>query len=213
MSQSLTILLLLSFVSQSFSQSEWELLKKKESILVYTKKSEDSKYKEVKIEASIQTTMTELVAALEDVDAHKDWVPHTIDSYIVEKLHEHKFYYYVSSDFPFPSNDRDLVILYERTQNPNTKVVITKSEAVPDHMETFKKFVRIPVFSSTYILEPKANGMIDIEYLLKVSPGGKIPAWLINMAITKGPIQTMESLANLLESGKYGNIDVAGVVD
>ncbi len=213
MSRSPIICLFFCLATQLCGQSEWKLVKEKGSTMVYTKKSDNSKLKEVKITARFQSSMNELVAALEDVDTHKDWVPYTIDSYMVDKLNEDKFYYYVSSDFPFPAKDRDVVILYEREQNPDTKVVITTSEAAPDYIDAFKEFIRVPVFSSTYILTPKTNGFIDIDYQVKVSPGGSIPAWIINLGITKGPIKTMESLATLLDSGKYRNVDVAGIVN
>ncbi len=213
MSRSLIILLFLFFATHTFSQDVWKLVKKKASTEVFTKKSDNSQYKEIKITASFQTNMNELVAALEDVDTHKEWVPYTIDSYMVEKLNEDKFYYYVSSDFPFPAKDRDAVILYKREQDPNTKVVITKSEAAPEYIDAYSEFIRVPIFSSTYILTPRKNGFIDVEYQLQVSPGGTIPAWIINLGITKGPVMTMESLADLLDSGKYDNVDVAGVID
>lgn len=192
-------------------QSAWDIVKQKDDITVYTRKSENSKYKEVKINMKISCTMNELVAALEDVDAHKDWVPYTIDSKMVKKDSESKFYYYVSSDFPFPAKDRDVVIYYEREQQADSKIVITRSEAAPEVLAKDEDFVRVPFFSSTYVLTPLDDGMIDIEYLLKVSPGGKIPAWIINLGVTKGPIKTMESLIDLIDSGKYANYEIEGI--
>jgi len=193
------------------SQSKWDIVKQTDDITVFTRKSLNSKFKEVKISMTIKCTMNELVAALEDVDAHKDWVPYTIDSKIVKKDSDSEFYYYVSSDFPFPAKDRDVVIYYEREQAADSKVVITRSEAAPEVLPKSDGFVRVPVFSSTYVLTPKDNGIINIEYLLKVSPGGKIPAWIINLGVTKGPIKTMESLIKLIASGKYANYDIEGV--
>ncbi len=192
-------------------QGNWDIVKEKDDIIVYTRKSDNSKFKEVKINMTIKCKMNELVAALEDVDAHKDWVPYTIDSKMVKKDSDTEFYYYVSSDFPFPAKDRDVVIYYEREQAQDSKVVITRSEAAPEILPKEDGFVRVPVFSSTYVLTPLDNGIIDIEYLLKVSPGGKIPAWIINLGVTKGPIKTMESLVELIDSGKYANHNVAGV--
>ena len=213
MSRILALIICVAFAGQLYSQSDWKLVKERESIEVFTRKASNSKYKEVKILANFKTTMNELVAALEDVDTHKDWVPYTIDSYMVKKLNPDKFYYYVSSDFPFPAKDRDVVIYYERQQNPDTKKVVTHSAAAPDYMETFNDFVRVPVFDSIYELTPKDDGTIDINYELKVSPGGSIPAWLINLGVTKGPIMTMESLVELLDSGKYRNADVVGITN
>ncbi len=209
----LTLIICIVFAGQLFSQDDWKLVKEKESIEVFTRMASNSKYKEVKILANFRTTMNELVAALEDVNTHKDWVPYTIDSYMVEQLNPLKFYYYVSSDFPFPAKDRDVVILYEREQNPETGVVVTHSSAAPNYMETFRKFVRVPIFDSIYELTPKDDGTIDVNYELKVSPGGSIPAWIINLGVTKGPIMTMESLAAILDSGKYRNADVVGIAN
>lgn len=193
------------------AQSNWKIVKETEDITVFTRKSDNSKYKEVKITMTIKCTMNELVAALEDVDAHKEWVPYTIDSKMVKKNSESEFYYYVSSDFPFPAKDRDVVIYYEREQAVDSKVVITRSEAAPEVLPTEDGFVRVPMFSSTYVLTPQENGIIDIEYLLKVSPGGKLPAWIINLGVTKGPIKTMESLVKLIDSGKYADYNVSGI--
>lgn len=192
-------------------QGEWDIVKQTDDITVFTRKSDNSKYKEVKITMTIKCSMNELVAALEDVDAHKDWVPYTIDSKMVKKDSDSEFYYYVSSDFPFPAKDRDVVIFYEREQAKDSKVVITRSEAAPEVLPEADGFVRVPLFSSTYVLTPLEDGIIDIEYLLKVSPGGKIPAWIINLGVTKGPIKTMESLVDLISSGKYANHNVAGI--
>lgn len=206
------IFILLSIISFDLkAQSKWDIVKQTDDITVFTRKSENSKYKEVKITMTIKCTMNELVAALEDVDAHKDWVPYTIDSKMVKKDSDSEFYYYVSSDFPFPAKDRDVVIYYEREQAADSKVVITRSEAAPEVLPKSDGFVRVPVFSSSYVLTPLDDGIIDIEYLLKVSPGGKIPAWIINLGVTKGPIKTMESLIKLIDSGKYSNYDVEGV--
>jgi len=205
------LIFLSTFCFDLKSQSSWETVKETDDIIVYTRKSENSKYKEVKITMTISCTMNELVAALEDVDAHKEWVPYTIDSKMIKKDSDSKFYYYVSSDFPFPAKDRDVAIYYEREQAVDSKVVITRSEAAPDILPKSDGFIRVPVFSSTYTLTPKDDGVIHIEYLLKVSPGGKLPAWIINLGVTKGPIKTMESLIELIDSGKYSKHNVVGV--
>ena len=50
-----------------------------------------------------------------------------------------------------------------------------------------------------------------MEYYMKVNPGGLLPAWLVNLAVTKGPMDTMESLFELVESGYYENAIVHGL--
>jgi len=210
-SQLYLIIILSCFFSQAKAQSNWKLVKERSDISVYTRHGDNSKYKEVKILGKIQCDMSELVAALEDVNAHVEWVNRTIESKIVEKYSDSKFLYYVSTDFPFPAKDRDVAIYYEREHYKDTGVVFTTSEAKPQSIPIESKYIRIDVFSSTYKLTPVDNGIIDIEYFLKVSPGGTIPAWMVNLGITKGPIETMEALFKLVHSGRYKHAVITGL--
>lgn len=207
------LLIFLSYSFQLFSQEDWKLVKESENISVYTQKLEHEDLKQVKIDASVKTSMHELVAALEDIDSHKDWVMRTLESKMVDKISEDTFYYYIAADFPFPARDRDLVVYYERWQDPETKIVYTKSTAAPSKIPSKDDFIRMDFFSSTYKIIPKEDGWIDIEYYLKTGPGGKIPNWMINLAITKGPIDTIESLFELLATNKYSEVQVEGIIN
>jgi len=201
----------LCFICSISAQSEWKLVKERSNISVFTRHATNSKYKEVKILGRIKCEMAELVAALEDVDAHVDWVNRTMESKVIDKQSETEFLYYVSTDFPYPARDRDVVIYYKREHQKDTGVVFTTSEAKPESIPEVKGLIRIDVFSSTYKLTPNADGIIEIEYFLKVSPAGRIPAWMVNLGITKGPIETMESLFELVHSGKYADTKVVGL--
>lgn len=193
--------------------SEWELVKEKDGIRVYVRKSESNPNKEVKIKGQIACSMSELVAALEDVEAQKDWVKSTIDARYISKQAPNHFLFYISTDFPYPVKDRDVVIEYNRVQDLATKVVNINYEGVHGKEKTFDKFVRIPQFKASYTLTPQANGLIDVDYYLSADIGGTIPKWIVNMAITKGPVDTIESLFDLIKSGHYKDVKLIGVVD
>jgi len=193
--------------------NDWELVKSEENIQVFVRKKEGSKFKEVKIKGLINCKMSELVMALEDVEAQKDWVNSTIDARYISKDQADHFYFYISTDFPYPVKDRDVAIEYKRQQDPNTRIVTIDYLGVADKEPEHNKFVRIPDFKAQYILKPLANGQIDVEYYLRADVGGSIPKWIVNMAITKGPLDTIESLFNLITSGHYKNLQVEGVLD
>lgn len=209
------ILIILLAISTSFSlhSQDWEMVKETSEMEVYVRNAGDSKLKEVKIKSSISCPMSELVMALEDVESHKDWVKSTIDSRYVEKTDAANFYYYISTDMPYPVKDRDVVIKYNRSQDANTKVVTNSYEGVADKMEVQKKFIRIPFFEAGYTLVPSEGGKIDLEYLFKVDVGGTMPKWIVNMALTKGPVDTIESLFELIRSGHYKGVTVEGIVE
>jgi len=198
-------------VASGFSQ-EWKPVKEKDNIQVFSRKAKTASLKEVKVIGKVEANLHEVVAALEDFDYHEEWVFKTIESRIIEHVSEGKLYYYISSAFPFPTKDRDLVVYYERTQDPVTKIVFTKATAAPNKESKNDKFIRIEEFVGTYEIKPSANGWIEIEYLLQTDPGGSLPKWIINLAIVDGPLKTMKGLFDLIKTGKYKEDKVDGIV-
>lgn len=200
--------ILFSFCAEAQS---WEMVKETKEMTVHVRKTEGSDLKEVKIISSIKCPMNELVMALEDVESHKEWVKSTIDSRLLGRTDAANFDYYISTDMPYPVKDRDVVIRYSRSQDHSTKVVTNSYQNMDGKMDKQKKLVRIPFFKAGYVLTPHHDGKIDLEYQFKVDAGGTIPQWIVNMAVTKGPVDTIESLFDLIESGHYKGVDVEGV--
>jgi hypothetical protein len=50
---------------------------------------------------------------------------------------------------------------------------------------------------------PLKDGSVDIDYHSKVDPSGNIPMWIVNLGLTVGPVKTMESFANFVETKKF----------
>lgn len=212
--RTLILFLLLVFSYSAISQDDgWKLSKESDDTKVYTRKKEGEKFKEIKILTRHKTTLNAIMAAFDDTEGHKEWVFKTPESYTVERVNDNTLIYYVKSDLPFPVSDRDLVIKYEWTQDPETKVIVTESVGVVGKVEEKDSNIRVKDFQSNYTLTPKADGWINIEYYAKMDPAGSLPAWLVNMAVTKGPIKTMDKLFELIDSGRYDNIHVEGVTE
>ena len=190
---------------------DWELKKETDNIEVYTRKLDGEKFKEIKILTHCKTSLNAIMAAFDDTEGHKEWVYKSPESYTVERVDDQTLIYYIKSDLPFPATDRDLVIKYTWTQDPETKIISTMSEGVVGKVEEYDANIRVKDFVSTYKLTPQENGWIDIEYYAKMDPAGKLPAWLVNLAVTSGPIKTMEELFAIIESGKYDNQIIEGV--
>ena len=192
---------------------DWKLMKENERYSIYARKLTKSKFKEIKVIGRIQSSLSAIVMALEDIEYQKEWVLRTLDAYEIEQLGVGNYHFYLSTDMPFPVSDRDLVCYYERTQDPETKVVTTISYATPELIPEEESLVRIPSFDSYYILTPDDDGWLDMEYFLKIDPGGALPAWVVNLAATTGPNSTMRALYKVIASGKYDDIVVEGIVE
>ena len=209
----LIISILILIGSGLYAQANWELVDQEEDITVYVRKQEGSQIKEVKIEGQIKCELSELVKALEDVEGQTAWVESTIKATILDKQDAAHFIFYQSTDMPYPVKDRDVVLRYSRQQDPNTKTVTIEFRNVEGQKDIHDDYVRIPDIYSGYTLKPDGAGHVSLDYILKIDPGGKMPKWVINMAITKGPIDTIRSLFDRIKSGHYKGVIVEGVTN
>lgn len=192
--------------SATAQEPEWELRKDKDGIQVYVREATDSPFKELKIKFSVQATMSAVVALLQDIEAIPDWVYKCEEGYVVEKINDEEEYYYNLIDFPWPLSDRDFVVKSKLYQNPTTKVLRSESYAVTDKIPKREGVVRITETNLWWEFTPQSNGQIDVDYYLKSNPGGYLSAWIVNMAIDQGPVQTMKRFRKILKEPKYKNV-------
>ena len=207
----ITIFIAFGFI---FTQDDgWEMVKEANNTKVYTRKTSDSDYEQIRIVTKVQAPISEIVNALEDVNYHQEWVYETKETKLLEKRGVGDFEYYALMNMPFPVKDRDIIIGVKRSQDPNTKVVDIKSVALLNKMEEKPKRVRIKTFLSTYTISPLDNQWVEVDYFMSADPGGKLPAWIVNMFTVKGPVATMESMVELIDSDYYKGKQVEGIVD
>ncbi|MGA0285228.1 MAG: START domain-containing protein [Saprospiraceae bacterium] len=207
----LTVFLVLFVSGEPSTEREWVLLKKHDDFTVYYRNMENSKLQELKILAHTRSSMMEVLAALETVEKHKQWVYGTNESYILTKRNYHDFDYYVSIDMPFPIKDRDIVINYQRELGDGPHEVHTYSKAVSNVKDLREGYVRIERFNSHYHILETEDGLTQIEYTVSADPGGILPAWLVNLLKAHGPTRTINTLLNQLESGIYKDIQFEGL--
>jgi len=207
------LILLLTLVSVLGMAQEWKLHENSDGVAVYTRKVDGIPIKDVRINTTLKTSLKEMIAALEDFELQENWIKNTKHSKKLEQISPEHFYFYIATDFPFPAKDRDAIIEYKRIQDPVTKVIEIDYKAFPDRLPDYSSYVRMPALSASYILTPIADKEIAVEYYIRADIGGKIPNWIINMAISVGPRDTMLALRDVLAKGRYAGVEVEGVVD
>lgn len=197
------IILLVLVSCKGFSQeSQWRFVKETSGVKVYYRSTANSNLNEVKIQTTFNSNLSAIVEALRDVNAYRDWVYKTDFSYTVKEFGNNEMEYYNRLNFPFPLDDRDVVIHSKISQDPQTKVVTSVSYAKLDIVPEKKNVVRIKDFHSKWTLVAKKD-MVFGEYVFKSNPGGNIPAWLINLSLDEGPIKTIQNLKQQLNLEKY----------
>ena len=197
---------LLVFIGLSgFGQNAWKLSTEKEGIKIYTSEFPDSKVKAIKVECEVNATESQIVALLMDVNTSAEWVYRTKVSVLLKQVSPSELYYYSEVNMPWPTANRDFVAHLIVSQNPITKVVYIDGPAVPGMVPEKKGIVRISNSVGKWSITPWGYDHLKVEYTLHVEPGGSIPAWMVNMFATEGPLKIFKEIKVQLEKPVYKN--------
>ena len=64
-----------------------------------------------------------------------------------------------------------------------------------------------------WVITPTTEHTINVEYSLFTDPGGNMPAWLINMFITKGPLESFKKLKEQIKNPLYTLVSLTDIKD
>jgi len=107
--------------------------------------------------------------------------------------------YAAITDFPFPMSDRELVAKSKQWKDDDGRLH-SHTFSAPDDIPLKSGVVRIRDYEAKWVMEQVDTNRIHVEYISKVDPGGNIPAWVVNLALTAGPIKTFEALMKQVKS-------------
>lgn len=195
----------------SFAQKNWELKKNEDGIKVFWRASADSDVKELKIKTEIEASLNTVVAVMSDTESYTDWVYAVTEARTLREIARHESVYYNVIDFPWPMDDRDIILHTRTTQDPVTKVVVSRSSAAPSEMPEDDSMVRVRHAEITWIITPLSPGRVSVDYRLITDPGGSIPAFLINIASDYGPFKTMQAFKERVKLPQYRAANVEGI--
>lgn len=83
----------------------------------------------------------------------------------------------------------------------STGDILSESESTQGNYPRVANHVRMVDFHSTWRIAASAANETTIEYRVSSDIGGSLPAWLINLGITTGPLHSMRQLRALLTEG------------
>jgi len=185
------------------AQETWKLKTESGGIKIYMRSVPNSAVKALKVECSIPSSISQLVAVILDLDACDEWVYHSKSNILIKRVSPSELYYYSEVEVPWPAQNRDFIARLIVSQNSKNKVVTVDAPCYPDMVPKKKDIVRIPKSSGRWTLIPGGKNLVHIEYELAVDPGGNIPAWLVNMFATKGPMETFRKLKLQVQKPEY----------
>ena len=177
----------------------WMLTKEMDGIKIYSRHSEISKFDDIKTEANFPGNITQLAEILMDVPRYVEWAYATKSAEVVKKISNNELIYYSEINVPWPSSNRDF---YSRCKLitghvPGSFKIV--AESIQNYGPEKKGIVRIPLSKGIWEVTTLSDKMIHVEYILELDPGGVVPAWLLNLFSTKGPMETFVSLKKKMQ--------------
>jgi len=209
----LIVITALMITVDTLAQDGWKLKTDKDEVQVYMKVEETSSYKSVKTVTTMRTTLSAVSAILLDVLKTPDWVYGTKQCSLLKKESPTSLYYYAEMGMPWPVSNRDFIIRISLSQNPQTKVVTVIATNLPTYIPEKDGIVRIQRSSGRWTISPAGNGMVRVEYILQIDPGGSLPASIVNMFSYNGPFQSFKNLRVQVNKPEYARAQLPFITE
>lgn len=186
---------------QVFAQNEWELKKEGEGIKVYTRNVEGSDYNEFKAVAVMEGKVSAFVSVLKDVEVFPAIFGNTKEAELLKSTDNSQIHYLLFGA-PWPVSNRDAIYTFNFTFDSISRAVRidvnTNNDYIPD-----KGFERIVMSKGSWLFKPFDNNKVEVTLQMHTSPGGNIPAWLVNSTIVDSPYGDFVRLKEFVKMEKY----------
>ena len=176
----------------------WALRSDGDEMWVYTRARAGSAIKEVKLIMNVDAGIHDLNAVLNEAERQPEWVFRCNEGRdLGGDINAGGWYYYSRIDMPWPLEDRDVVGRVKAHADGRTYT--SHTVAAPERTPAVEGCVRLTDFDVNTTYRPLGEGRTEVTYELHSEPGGAVPAWLVNLFVERGPVETMTRLRDLVE--------------
>lgn len=182
----------------------WEKERTQDGLTVYTKAREGRALPLVKAEGLIPENMYEILAVLNDVERHTQWMAKMRESTLVSRRDDFNLRLYQIFDAPWPVTDRDAVLLVHVEYDRERQRIGVHFRNVRTHPHA-PGLVRLPQLDIMVRLRFAGPHKTWVRYQMDVDPGGQIPNWVMRWILRRLPFRTLEKLRKQVQRtrGKY----------
>lgn len=193
------VYMIMAALSMELSAQNWEFIKEKDGIKIYTRKDGSNTLKSFRGIMDVHADwgkVTNLIGNVKNVD----WWDKNLREIKVMTYEKDKFMqYYLVYDAPWPVTDRDLCVEATVSVDPATGIrtiyAVPLSNVIPENPE----YVRIKNYWQKWMIQDMKNGTIHLVLEGHVDPGGSVPDWIYNMVITDTPLKIMRGIKERVE--------------
>jgi hypothetical protein len=155
----------------------------------------------------VEARLSSLLAVLLDTTRASQWVYRLREAALLRTEGPTRGVTLVVTASPFPLKDRESVVAWEVTQDPNSLAVTVTCRPTADAPAPRADRVRMSVFESRWLFTPRPDGRVEVLFEGMGDPGGNL-AWPVlrhfaNAAVWEGPWHTVVSLHRMVREPPF----------
>jgi hypothetical protein len=187
--------------------NEWEQVGNKDGVIVQTLKIKGEFIIKMKATKRMKSKLGAFVATMQDVDGmctHGCYEAKILDR--IDGPNTQIVYTMTRFSMPFPFHDREWVLENKFSQDPHTKEILYKIDAVPYIVPKEKGFVRITHFNNQWRCIPLENGYVDVEWFADMNQGGYVANLFYNLTVPdamRNSLLEIEEMISNYQDARY----------
>lgn len=200
-----TVLFLISFYIQMQASAQdannWIFKGEQEGIKIYHQKTEGLLH--IKLSTSIKAPLAGIAALFSDVETYKNWGYKMVEARLLRRVSDSELYYYALYDFPWPIDDRDIILRSKLEQNPVTKAITITNTPFPNYLPEKSGVSRIKNTNTKWLFVPGEGGWVYTEQQISTDSAEGLPNWLVKLTADTGPRETAKSIRKVLATERF----------
>ncbi len=185
----------------------WRKLYTEKGITVWAGERASSDLPVLRGVGEIPVNLYHLLAIVEDVKRHPEWVYRVVRSEIIDRPDPFHIMAYLRFDFPWPTSDRDGLVKIEvvRQWKPHHQVWIKFRRTVDRRRPPYPDVVRVPWSRGFTRLRWLGSRRTEVIYQIDTDPGGLLPKWLVRWISKDLPVRVLLGLRRQIRKtlGQY----------
>jgi hypothetical protein len=190
----LGIAFMLLFGASLFGQNNWILQKEKDGIKISTRHAVSSQFDDVHVEVNLPGNIEQMKSILFDISHYKDWSYAMKESVLIKQLGPGKLIYYSEIEVPWPATNRYFYANFDLKEDSVSHSIKVISINLPDYLPSSKDLLQVIFVKGLWNISTISKKSIHVDYILELNPGGSLPAWVLNLYSTKGPLETFKNI-------------------
>lgn len=185
-------------VVSAYTQDDWKKIKTEEGITVWTKDVKGSEVKQFKAKAKFDVKLSNIVAALRDVERMHLWYGRVKSVKVLDVLSDSEAIYLLEYMLPLPFKNRYSTLKGVMKFDPQKKLAKIETGYIDYSHKMKEKGPLITRIRSLWELEGHDDGTVSVTHEGFLDPGGNVPIWAINKDVVESPLKSLKALKQFL---------------